>query len=341
MARFLLLAALLNAGAGAAVAEIPADGWSGQLQCAISVRAPGYQDDQTHTWVLSGAPIARSDFRDYPATWTVTGAGNKTATAGPGGAGAWTRAGSDANGSITIFVPAGTTSIRVAPGQRVVTAAGGLRGTMAAAPFSNNADEWRFQYFDTPGAVSETHFNGSRTQMLNNPIGWRQPAGAQVTETCTWNFTKAGSGPPGVATTQRPAPAATAIASPVAAGNAPIANRLARTGGPRTLTLSGFTAAGSFSIVAPRTLTLSGFTAAGSFVIVAPRTVTLAGFTAAGSFTTVAPRTLSLAGFTAAGSFTAVPPRTITLIGFTGTGATAAALPVVKPGDAPAAVRKP
>jgi hypothetical protein len=211
----LLLAAFLPVGAGAAFAETPADGWSGQLQCAISVRAPGYQDDQTHTWVLSGPPIARSGFRDYPATWTVTGAGNKTATVGPGGAGSWTRTGSDANGSITIFVPGGTTSIRVAPGQRLVTAAGGLRGTLAAAPFSSAADEWRFQYFDTPGASSETHFSGSRTQMLNNPIGWRQPAGAQATETCTWSFAKASGGQPvGLTTVPAPVPSGSPSAAP-------------------------------------------------------------------------------------------------------------------------------
>jgi hypothetical protein len=89
---------------------------------------------------------------------------------------------------------------------------------------------------------------------------------------------------------------------------------------PRTITLSGFTAAGGFTNLAPRTITLSSFTAAGGFTSVAPRTITLSGFTAAGGLTNVAPPIITLSGFTAAGGFTSIAPRAITLFGFTAAG---------------------
>src|SRR5262245_65611926 len=91
-----------------ASAQTPADGWSGQVQCVLATRGVGYQDDQTHTWVLSGAPVVRNDFRDYRATWTVSGRGTHTAisarAAGAGAGDSWTHSGSDAGALITLVV---------------------------------------------------------------------------------------------------------------------------------------------------------------------------------------------------------------------------------------------
>ena len=42
----ILLGATTNA---AAQSMSPADGWSGQVQCVLSVRGIGYEDDQTQT----------------------------------------------------------------------------------------------------------------------------------------------------------------------------------------------------------------------------------------------------------------------------------------------------
>ena len=46
-----------------------ADGpWSGQMQCALSVRGPNYQDDQTHTWrITPGPPVFNGVFTQWPA----------------------------------------------------------------------------------------------------------------------------------------------------------------------------------------------------------------------------------------------------------------------------------
>jgi hypothetical protein len=193
----MLLALLsLSAVTSVALAQIPADGWSGQVQCVIAVRAPGYQDDQTHTWILSGPPIARNDFRDYPATWTVAGGGSRTllsVRATAAGAGdTWTRNGSDPSAQITLFAPISTNNLRIASGQRAVKAIGGIRGTAASAPFTAEVAEWRFQYIDISGGAVQTSLSGSRPQTRTDLIGWRQPPGATVTETCTWNLTKQG-----------------------------------------------------------------------------------------------------------------------------------------------------
>ena len=84
----------------------------------------------------------------------------------------------------------------------------------------------------------------------------------------------------------------------------------------RTITLNGFSVAGTFSSLAPRTISLAGFTVTGTFASLAPRTISLTGFTASGVFSGLAPRTISLTGFDAAGVFTSLAPRSVQLTGF-------------------------
>jgi hypothetical protein len=307
-------AILVGVSANVTLAQTPADGWSGQVQCVINVRASGYEDDQTHTWTLTGAAVPRNDFRDYPAVWTVIGTGKRAP------AGTWTRKGSSMSGSITLYVPVGTNTIRVVLGARWQKAAGGIQGTTAAVPFTGDADEWRFQYFDTPDATTRTSLSGSRTQTRTDLVGWLQPANATVTETCSWNFEKGSRA---------------ALSKSLTLAKEPIASEstVLRAGtllapAPRTIALAGFTAAGATTAVAARTITLPGFTAAGTSTSVASRTITLAGFTATGTSSAVAPRTIRVSGFTAAGAVSAVVPRTITLTGFTAVGSGFAAAPV-------------
>ncbi len=232
---------------------LAADGWSGQVQCELRAQMPGYQDLQTHTWVLSGAPpIARAGFRDYPATWTVSGNGSRTPLPGlPGGAGGattdtWTRSGSDANAYLTIFEPIGTRNLRIAPGQIPLRASAGLAVTTearvpggATTPISSSsfdADEWRFPYIDavpTAGTMS-----GTRTQARVALVGWRQPAGAPLTETCTWSFTKGAAAPAGGAISRTPnrAPGTRSVAAGAGAP-APNAGPAANAAGaPPTMT---------------------------------------------------------------------------------------------------------
>ena len=183
--------------------QTAADGWSGQVQCVLSIRAAGYQDEQTHTWVLSGAPNARNDFRDYPVAWTVTGSGNRTspslrAAAAVGDS--WTR-NATAKSAVTLFVPLGTNTLRVSPGQpgqRATKAAGAVQSTGAAV--GADADEWIFAPIDIPAPGQNS--TGSRpAQTRTDLVGWRQPAGTPVVETCSWNLAKGAPSPASALTT--------------------------------------------------------------------------------------------------------------------------------------------
>jgi hypothetical protein len=197
----LFLASFVSAAAKGQTAQ-PADGWAGQLQCTLSITAAGYQDTQTHTWTLGGAPTARANFRDYPATWTVKGNGQRTVgTASE----SWTRDGTSANAFITIYQPIGASALRITPGQAAVKAAGAVRveptaarlAAAARAPAGGDADEWRFAYIDA--AYTPTAMGGSRSQTTSGPMGWRQPSAAAVAESCTWSFVKSAATGPGYA----------------------------------------------------------------------------------------------------------------------------------------------
>lgn len=259
-----------------AIAQTPADAWSGQVQCVTTVDAAGYQDTQTQTWSLSGAVNPRNDFRDYTATWTVTGSGSREPRSLRGVAAdageSWTRIGSDPTASLTVYVPVGTKTIRIAPGQKPMRIPKGLRVASDAMP--HDIEEWRFLPIDIPDGSGLASLMGSRTQTRTDLVGWRQPAGTQVTETCTWNLTK---------------------------------NVTTKGVSSRTIVLTGFTAAGTAVSVASRTFALNGFTAAGTAVDVASRTIALPGFVASGTAVTVRSRTIELPGFTAAGQ--PDPPR--------------------------------
>jgi hypothetical protein len=223
-----------------AIAQTPTEGWSGRVQCLIASRGEGYQDDQTHTWVLGGAPRVRNDFRDYPATWTVSGSGRRApgaARASATGIGdSWTYDGSDATASITLWVPVGTATIRIAPGQRAVTAVNGIKGTAASAPFATNVSEWRFQYIDVVNGSARGTLSDSRTQTRNDLAGWRPPPGTTVTETCSWNLTKSGGG----------SAAGADVKNPTAAKSTGTAAAAAATGAARgAVTAAGAAAAGA------------------------------------------------------------------------------------------------
>ena len=213
---------------GVAGAQTPVDGWSGQVQCVIASRGAGYQDDQTHTWVLSGAPGVRNDFRDYPATWTVSGSGRRTpisARASAAGAGdSWTYGGSSGSASITLFVPVGTATIRIAAGQRAVTAKSGIKGTAASVPFATDVGEWRFQFIDIVNGAARATLSDSRTQTRSDMAGWRPPPGTTVTETCSWNLTRSGSGSAGGADAKGAAAGAKGGAAGAAGAGVPSAS---------------------------------------------------------------------------------------------------------------------
>jgi hypothetical protein len=61
----------------------PQGAWAGWARCQINVTGPGYTDQQTHTWAITGSsPAVEGAFRVYPGTWSVVGGGSLHRTQG-------------------------------------------------------------------------------------------------------------------------------------------------------------------------------------------------------------------------------------------------------------------
>jgi hypothetical protein len=280
-----------------------ADGpWFGQVQCVLSARGADYQDDQTHTWRLTGEkPLLVGMFRRWPAMWSVQGSGS-------GSAGTWKTTVPETIAPIAVWEPA-VGRIRFGSQHGLLTINGGITGTTGTrqainAPFT----EWEFPVVEDDSKL--TTISGMRTQMVPGHA-WRQPLDVLTTETCTWNYTKDASratqissstGTTISAPTLRAAGPAGTIAAPAPAAPAPIGGR--QSSEIKQGSASGPTAAGVAALVAgslPREITLPGFTGAGLFAPIPARTLTLPGFTGTGEFAPMPPRTITLPGWTASG----------------------------------------
>jgi hypothetical protein len=69
--------------AGAQQSAGPEAPWAGWARCQINVSSPGYSDQQTHTWMITGgAPAVEGAFRVYQGTWSVVGGGSLQRTQG-------------------------------------------------------------------------------------------------------------------------------------------------------------------------------------------------------------------------------------------------------------------
>ncbi|HLG54156.1 MAG TPA: hypothetical protein VI485_02420 [Vicinamibacterales bacterium] len=181
-----------------------ADGpWSGQAQCVLSVRGPNYQDDQTHTWRITGGPPKISGvFRLWPAVWSVQGGGRRqivvpgrAAAAGASGPSeTWTTNVPETSAPLAIWELAGGVGrIRIGSQHGILVARQGFNGREmlqgAEKPFTAASEEWEFPVAEDK--ADATTIGGTRTRTLGGRrSGWRQALDVVTTETCTWNFTK-------------------------------------------------------------------------------------------------------------------------------------------------------
>ena len=80
LTRLALGLALSTAAADPAGAQQPAapqTSWAGWARCQINVTGPGYTDQQTHTWMITGgAPTVVGAFSVYQGTWSDVGGGS-------------------------------------------------------------------------------------------------------------------------------------------------------------------------------------------------------------------------------------------------------------------------
>jgi hypothetical protein len=188
--------------AGTAASQVPnvADGpWSGQIQCVLSARGSNYQDDQTHTWRLTGEPpkVAGS-VRLWPAVWSVQGKGQRllstqtrTGAAVLGGPSeSWTTVVPDTSAPIAIYEFPGTGTFRI-HSQHTQGYADGAIQVSASSGATSASRAWEWTVPSIVEDVQKKTISGSRTATVTNGPGWRRPAEVATTETCTWNLTRA------------------------------------------------------------------------------------------------------------------------------------------------------
>ena len=296
----------------------PAEGpWSGQAQCVVVGKWTDYLDEQTHTWRLTGeAPTppawgSAQVYYTWPAVWSVQGSGRKTFPArepvaiGREQSERWTIA-SDMNISLRT-TDLGTGRVRIgAEGQR-----GAPLGAMRVTEVSGRTRDasvqpWSFPAIEDSAATTTISGTSVKTYPEGFGVGWAQPPKAVTTATCTWSFLQPSEEQSRSTTKPEMAPA-NGAGRARSSGTVPVAPAIPAATSPSTVTLPRpGTQIGAAPLAPlmppPRTIALTGFTAAGNAVFVPPRSIALSGFTAVGNAVFVPPRTIGLSGWSSVGT---------------------------------------
>jgi hypothetical protein len=173
-----------------------ADGpWSGEMVCVLSTRGTSYQEDQTHTWRLTGAPpTVPGAVRHWPAVWSVKGSGRNATDS-------WTIDVPETSGPLAIYELPG---VRGRNGLRIESQHGQLvaRESLRVAPVPGarekplSATIWEWQFpkvtADDAAAVTTVSDASTRTQR-GTTYAWRVPPDAVTTEMCKWRFDRGAS----------------------------------------------------------------------------------------------------------------------------------------------------
>jgi len=196
--------------------------WSGWARCQVSVQGPGYTDQQTHTWTLSGGtPSVEGAFRIYPGTWTVVGSGSLQRSQGTQSLMAqWATNVAAMSAPVAVFVRASDGRMFISARHAQLRSARAVAGyqqltidgkPQAPGSIALEAFEWTFPTIDVDPKLPSV--NGSKTAPVIGSVGPMQPAGSQVTAACTWQFGRGSAAPAAPATLS-----AHAIPTPPAAG---------------------------------------------------------------------------------------------------------------------------
>jgi hypothetical protein len=225
--------ALAHFSNGALAQQAAPAAWSGWARCQITVQGPGYTDQQTHTWTISGsAPTAQGAFQIYAATWSVVGGGSLSRTQGTQTLTAqWASNAPNTSAPLAVFVRASDKRMFIQSRHAQLRSAAAIQGyqqlTISGKPqtpgkINAEAFEWAFPVIAVSAPVApdtNATANGSSTSPTNGSVGPMQPAGSQGTASCTWQFGQgsAAPAPPPTLTAQAiPTPGNPATTSPPA-----------------------------------------------------------------------------------------------------------------------------
>jgi hypothetical protein len=199
--------------------------WTGWARCEVSVQGQGYTDRQTHTWTLPGGPpTVEGAFRVYPGTWSVVGAGSLQRSQGTQSLMAqWATNVPGVSAPLAVFVRASDGRMFISARHAQLRSAGAIAGyqqlvidgtPQTPARIAAEAFEWTFPTIDVDPKMPTA--SGSKTTPVSGSVGPMQPAGSQVTASCTWQFGQ------GAAAPAPPAPlAAQATPTPPSPGTSP------------------------------------------------------------------------------------------------------------------------
>ena len=188
--------------------SVPDGPWSGEAQCTLTSRAANYEEEQIHTWRITGGPPKLNGvFRQWPAVWSARGSGRRLLSAasaqgaanGNGPSETWTINAPEVSAPIAISEPA-RGRVKFGSQHGLLTAPSAITGRTTTngkeTPFNATSfQEWAFPAIeDAATSITITGTSPSRT-VPQNP-GWRQPPGSTTTESCTWKFTRGAAPPP-------------------------------------------------------------------------------------------------------------------------------------------------
>ena len=195
--------------------------WSGWARCDLDVSGAGYEDRQSHLWVLGGAPPAsQGAMLVHEATWNVVGRGSSQRhDPRQSLASNWKTQVKAMRAPIAVVVRASDGRVLIrgwhaqlrAPGAVSVTqeiTANGVAQPSTALRF--DAFEWSFPTIESDSTA--TLISGASTPAVTGPIGPMQPAGASATALCSWEFAR------GAGTSSALAQGRSAAATTTAAG---------------------------------------------------------------------------------------------------------------------------
>jgi hypothetical protein len=199
--------------------------WGGWARCQVDVQGPGYTDQQTHTWTITGGlPTIEGAFRVYAGTWTVVGGGSLQRSQGAQTLRAeWATNGPAMNAPIAVFVRASDGRMLIQARHAQLRAAGAIQGyqqvTIDGVPqtpgvIAAEAFEWTFPLVDAPS--TSTTAAGLSSPAVSGSVGPMQPAGSNVRASCTWQFGQGSAAP-----APPPTLAARAVPTPAGPGSGP------------------------------------------------------------------------------------------------------------------------
>jgi len=168
--------------------------WSGSAQCQLTLQSQTYVHQEIQTWTLTGAaPTQQGAMQVYPATWSVTGQGGAQQSTM---AAQWNTNVPPMNAPIAIFVRASDNRLLIKLWHSQLSVFGATNAVKQVAGAQSNtaytAYEWTFPAIED--VATSTNVSGTGTIPVSGNAIAIPSANASGVATCTWQFSKGGSG---------------------------------------------------------------------------------------------------------------------------------------------------